>query len=250
MLTVMNLSAGYRENEVLHGIGFSISNGLTVLLGENGSGKTTLFRVLSGSLRPFSGSIHSDGEDLCTMTVRERAKRIALLTGKHQTLSGVTGYDLVEMAFYPANGLFFRVGKKQKERMTALAQKMGAEELLSRPLETMSGGERQTVGLLAAVCQDTPVLLLDEPTAPLDYNRTHAFFRQAKALAENRLLLAAVHDPALALRYADRILLLKEGRLVRDLILRQTELRDAEEALNLLYPGLRVSLSDGVPVVY
>lgn len=250
MLTVTGLSAGYHRNEVLHGIGFSLSDGLTVLLGENGSGKTTLFRVLSGSLRPFSGTVLLDGEDLTRLSVKERAGRITLLTGTHQTLSGMTGLDLAEMAFYPAHGLFYRPGKRENEKISSLAREMGAEALLSRPLDAMSGGERQTVGLLAAVCQDTPVLLLDEPTAPLDYNRTHAFFRQAKALAEKKILLAAVHDPALALRYADRILLMKEGKLVRDLFLKQTAPTDAEEALKLLYPGIRVTLSDGVPAVY
>ncbi len=249
MLTVSCLSAGYRENEVLHSVGFSLENGLTVLLGENGSGKTTLFRVLAGSLRPFSGSVMLDGEDVLRLSVKERAGRIALLTGAHQTLPGVTGWDLAEMAFYPAKGLFYRPGTREKEKIVALAREMGAEDLLSRPLETLSGGERQTVGLLAAVCQDTPVLLLDEPTASLDFNRTHAFFRQAKALAKEKILLAAVHDPALALRFADRVLFLKDGRIVRDLIPNETSLQDAAEALKLLYPEIRVVCTDGTVTV-
>ena len=250
MLNVMNLSAGYRENEVLRGIGFSLGVGLNVILGENGSGKTTLFRVLDGSLSPFSGTVSLDGEDLLRLSVKERAKRIALLTGTHQMLPGVTGWDLAEMAFYPAKGLLYRPGTREKEKIASLAREMDAEDLLSRPLETMSGGERQTVGLLAAVCQDTPVLLLDEPTAPLDYNRTHAFFRQAKGIAESRTVLASVHDPSLALRYADRILLMKEGKIVRDLIPKRISPGDAEEALKPLYPDIRVALSDDTLTVF
>lgn len=240
MLTVSRLTAGYGAAPVIRDITFELDNGFTVLLGQNGSGKTTLFRALSGSIRPESGRVLLDGEDLLRLSAKQRARRIAQVTGSHQTLAGITGADLAEMALYPAHGPLYRPGKADREKIAEAAATIGSEALLARPLDKMSAGERQLMELTAAFCQNTPVLLLDEPTSALDYNRTHSFLSKAGELSAGRILLATLHDPALALSYADRILLLQDGTVEGDFSPAKTDEKEAEAFLRILYPQIRV----------
>lgn len=240
MLTVTELTAGYGGNAVIRDINFHLDKGLTVLLGQNGSGKTTLLRAISGVIRPMAGQIMLNGENLLSLSVKQRASRLAQVTGTHQTLSGITGMDLAKMAFYPAHGLFFRPGKAEIEQIIQTANVLEAEMLLEQPLEKMSAGERQLVELTAALCQSTPLLLLDEPTSALDYNHTHDFLSKAKTLAKEKILLATLHDPGLALCYADRILLLKDGKIIGDFSPHETDAKEAQTILRKLYPQIQV----------
>ena len=251
MLTISELSAGYGGNTVLRRISFNLDKGLTVLLGQNGSGKTTLLRAISGSIRPEAGQITLNDENLLRLSVKQRARRVAQVAGTHQTLAGITGMDLAEMALHPAHGLFYRPGKAEREQIIKTAKTMEAETLLPRPLEKMSAGERQLVELTAALCQRTPLLLLDEPTSALDYNRTHDFLTKAKALAEEKILLATLHDPGLALCYADRILLLKDGEIIGDFSPHETDAWEAETMLRQLYPQIQViHTAGGLTILY
>jgi len=245
MLTVTNLSAGYGDKTVLHGLSFTLSCGLTVLLGENGSGKTTLFRALSSAIRPTAGTVTLDGEDLLALSPKKRAQKMAQVFGTHQTLSGITGEDLAEMALYPSHGLFYRPDKTAKEKILSVARELGAESLLARVLEEMSAGERQLSELVAALVQDTPLLLLDEPTSSLDYNRTHEFLRKAKTLSNRKILFATLHSPELALAYADRVLLLKDGGIVAEIVPAKESAAEVEAKLRLLYPQIAVTETDG-----
>ncbi len=245
MLTVSSLSAGYGGTAVIRHISFRLEKGFHVLLGQNGSGKTTLLRTLSGSIRPEEGQILLNGENLLSLRVKQRARLLALVAGTHQTLSGITGMDLAEMALHPAHGLFYRLSKAEKAQLLQTARGMEAEALLERPLERISAGERQLVELTAALCQGTPLLLLDEPTSALDYNRTHDFLAKAKALGEEKILLATLHDPGLALSYADRILLLQDGEIIGDFSPRETDAAQAQAMLRLLYPQIQVLCAEG-----
>jgi len=240
MLEIEHLSVGYGGRKVLKDVSFQLEKGFHVLLGRNGSGKTTLFRALAGTLCPEEGKIILNGENLRIMSARERARRLSAVLGTHQTLTGLSGMDLCEMAFYATGGLFDRPGRSEKETIRTNAALLGIEPLLERSLETLSAGERQMTELLAAMCQDTPLMLLDEPTSALDYNRTHDFLKKAKKLSETKLLLATLHDPSLALRYADSMLFLREGRIACKLTPAQSDESEAENKLRLLYPAIRV----------
>jgi len=249
MLTIDRLSAGYSQKTILRDVSFSLDCGFHVLLGLNGSGKTTLFRAISGAIRPDSGTVTLSGESLTALTPGKRARLLAQVLGCHQTLSGLTGEDLAEMALYPSHGIFYRPTQAEKARILRTAEALDAAYLLERPLEQMSAGERQRIELLAAIAQDTPCLLLDEPTSALDYNRTHEFLSMAKTLADRKILLASLHDPGLALCCADRILLLRDGSIVGDFIPAETDAAAAQAYLRLLYPSIRVISCEGKPAV-
>ncbi len=245
MLTVEHLTAGYDGVPVLRDLCCGFAQEFCVVLGQNGSGKTTLFRAVSGTLRPMGGQVLFDGEELPRLPARQRARRVAQVLTTHQTLSGLTGMDIARMAFYAVDGLFYRPCEKQEQRIRQLAKKLDAASLPDRLLEEMSAGERQLAELLAALCQDTPLLLLDEPTASLDFNRTHELLIKAKRLAEHKTVIATLHDPALALRYADRIYLLQDGRLVAEFAPASTDVRQIEAYLRMLYPRIRVIRWEG-----
>jgi len=249
MLTVQDVSAGYGDRKVLEKISFQLDVGLHILLGRNGSGKTTLFRAISGAVPSKSGGILLNGESLHKLSIKERAKRLAIVLGTHQTLEGITGEDLAEMAFYPRQNLFYKPGKKEKESVLHAAKEYGVEDLLERPLESMSAGERQTMELMTAILQDTPLLLLDEPTSTLDYNRTHEFLSKVKSISQKKIVLVTLHDPGLALRYADRILLIKEGQIAGDFAPSETSADVVEKMLRMLYPELRVHLIEDILTV-
>ncbi len=244
-LSVVSLTAGYGGRTVLRDLSFKLRPGLTVLLGENGSGKTTLFRVLSGALRPASGTVTSGGTDLISLSAKKRAKLISLVTGQGGALPGLTCWDLCEMALYPAHGTVFLPGERERERIRETARTLGAEDLLPRTPDRMSGGERQTARLLAALVQDTPVMLLDEPTAPLDYRRAREFLSVLREHCRGKTMLASLHDPALALRFADRILLLKDGGIAGEFSPTAAGAEEAEEKLRLLFPDIRVVKEPG-----
>jgi len=96
MLTVNHLTVGYGDRIILHNVSFSLADGFHVLLGQNGAGKTTLFRTLSGTVRPQSGTVSLDGENLLSLPPKQLARRLSLVLGTHRTLSGITGQDLAE----------------------------------------------------------------------------------------------------------------------------------------------------------
>jgi len=240
VLTVSHLTCAYDDKTILNDLSFSLERGLHVLLGQNGSGKTTLFRALLGIVPPRSGTVTLNGENLLNLSPKMRARRVSAVLGSHQTLHGITGQALAELALYAKSDLFSHPTQTDRQTIRDLAQQMGALSLLSVPLENMSAGERQLTALLAAAVQNTPLMLLDEPTSALDYNRTHDFMHRAKESAADKILLCTLHDPALALKYADTILLLKDGGVAAAFSPHETTAEKAQELLRQIYPAIRI----------
>jgi len=251
MLSINNLTVRYGEKNVLDGLNLEIKEGLNVLLGLNGSGKTTLFKAINGALKPVNGTIKLDDADVAKLSSKRRATLFASVQGTHRTLNGITARALVEMAFYPRSAIIHNLTKKEKETIEETAARFGAGHLLDRLTETLSAGERQLVELVAAVCQDTPVLLLDEPSSALDFNKTHEFFSMAKPLCGNKILFATLHDPNLALAYADNVILLGDGKIAGGFNPAVADSTEIEEKLALIYTDLKViETNRGRSVVY
>lgn len=217
MLEVKKLIAGYPGKQVLKNVSLSIPAGkVTVILGPNGCGKTTLLKCLCGILPVKDGEVLLDGENLLALPPRQLARRMAYLA-QSRRVPDITAHRLVLHGRFPYLG-YPRIYRKEDYACARAAmERMGVWELADTPLENLSGGQRQKVYLAMALAQDTPVILLDEPTTYLDISHQLQLMHQARQLAEQgRTVLMTVHDLSHAFRTADRLILMQEGSVVAE----------------------------------
>ena len=232
LLEAKNLTAGYRR-PVVRGASLALGAGtVTALLGPNGCGKSTLLRALSGNGRVFGGSVRVLGQDCLALPARRRARCLALLPQRTGLLPGLTAREVMAMGRYAYSGPFGGPAPGDAERVEQAARALGVQDLL---------GQRQLVHLGRVVAQNAPVLLLDEPNSALDYTHTHRLFAALRRWVQGgqRAALVVLHDPALALRYADRLLLMQDGALCGSFCPGGGPAA-AQAALRGLYPGLCV----------
>ncbi len=205
----VSLSAAYGKKQVLKGVQFSVGSGVTALLGRNGSGKSTLLHCIAGAL-PFTGSVRLDGEELSGLSARERAKRIGILP---QILPSP---DLAaeEVVGFGRSPYAARLSAHEREDVRAVMDKLGIGGLKERRVCTLSGGERQKVFLAMLLVQDTPLVLLDEPTTYMDLPFKSVFFSVLEELKEKgKTVLFVSHDLSDGIMAADHVLLLEEGAI-------------------------------------
>ncbi len=212
------LGAGYRRVTVFRDwAGHADGGALTCLVGPNGSGKSTLLKTLAGVLRPEAGQMLLDGKSLMAMSgpLRARCVAIALTSGVPGGFSSVE--DVIAMGRHPFTGWGGRLRRVDREAVERAIECAGVVDLLGRMVGTLSDGERQRVLIGRAIAQDTPVLLLDEPTAFLDLaHRVELLVRLRDLVRETgKVLIFSVHDLDLGLRYGERMLLIdRKGQLV------------------------------------
>jgi iron complex transport system ATP-binding protein len=190
-----------REGEVL------------ALLGPNGGGKTTLLKTLLGLIPPLDGEVWLDGARLDAMPVRERAKRLAYVPQVHGGTFAFTVLDVVLMGRTAHRGLFSPPSDRDRAVAQAMIERLGVGPLALRPYTMISGGERQLALIARALAQEPRVVVLDEPTANLDFGNQGKIMREIRALAAAGLaVLFTTHDPNQVYRFADRALLLRDGK--------------------------------------
>lgn len=242
MLEVQNLCAGYGA-PVVKDISFTVESGeLVGLLGRNGSGKTTLLRSLTGSAKVTGGRVLLDGEDWGRLSHRQRACRVALMPQRPQLLPGLRAREVLEMGRYPWTGPLRPAGEEGRKRVAQAARQFGLEELLDTDCAALSEGQRQMVHLGRAVVQDAPVLLLDEPNSALDFYNTQLLFQTVGELirTQRKAGLVVLHDPALALTWCRRLLLLRQGELVGEVCPAQAGEEEIQAVLRRIYPDICV----------
>lgn len=215
MLDVQNLSTGYAHRTVSEHVSFTVARGEVVcLLGPNGCGKTTLFKTLAGSLRPRGGALFLDDQNLFSSPVREQARRVAYVPQSPPPPFPYLAVDAVALGRLPHLGFFQAPGPRDREAALQALEQVGAYHLAHRSLTELSGGERQRVLLARALAQGGDLLLLDEPTAHLDFGQAHRALSLVRELADQgKAVLWTTHDPLQALRWADRAVLLHDGGL-------------------------------------
>ncbi len=219
VLDIDQVSFGYSGQSVLDKTSLRAGTGeLIALVGLNGCGKSTLLRLAAGVLRPESGRVSVDGADMARTSRRAAARKVALLQQSAPAVPGLTVRQMVRQGRYSARGPLgmLRVGD---DAVTVRAMRdVGVEPWADRPVETLSGGERQRVRLALALAQDTPVLLLDEPTTYLDLRHQLEVLHLVARLREERRLtvLMVLHDLNLAARFAERLVALRDGRVAAD----------------------------------
>jgi iron complex transport system ATP-binding protein len=219
------------------------------LIGPNGAGKTSLLRAVAGLL-PCDGSVSLEGAPLAELGRRERAQRLALVPQEPRTPPWLTVAEYVLMGRTPYLRPLAREGDADHDAAARALSRLDLDELAERTLGTLSGGERQRVVVARALAQEASIVLLDEPTASLDIGHQQQALDLLDALRETEglTLVAAMHDLTLAAQYADRVLLLDQGRVVADGAPAEVL---TEEALAQHY-GARVrvvTLDDGVAVL-
>ena len=215
-LTVENLSFSYGKHPVLHELTFTAEAGeLLAILGPNGVGKTTLFKCIMGQERKCSGRIAADGADLAALTPRERAHRVAAIPQAHPLSFRYSAFDMVLMGTSHTLSPFTVPGEKELAAARDAMARVNIGHLAERPFDHLSGGEQQLVFIARALAQQAKILLMDEPTASLDYgNRLHVLGVVRDLSRAGYTILLSTHDPQHALWYADRALALKEGRML------------------------------------
>ena len=208
---------GARAQLVLSDVCLTVSRGSVVgLLGPNGSGKTTLLRLLSGVLRPASGSVRLEGQSLERLARRDLAKRVAVVPQDTRATFDFSVFEMVLMGRYPHLGPFELEGVADVEIARSALRATGTAALEDRPFATLSGGEKQRVVIAGALAQASDMLLLDEPTTALDLRYQLEILTVLKQLNAERgtTLVVSTHDLNLAAALCERIVLLKDGRVI------------------------------------
>ncbi|MBX3397024.1 MAG: ABC transporter ATP-binding protein [Phycisphaerae bacterium] len=186
------------------------------IIGPNGAGKSTLLRLMAGLRKPTGGRLLFDGEDLRAVSPRDRARRIALLPQQPDSDFSLSVADVVLLGRFPHRQFGLFESSADREVANRAMDMTRTRAFSCRRLSTLSGGEAQRVHLAAALAQEPAMLLLDEPTASLDWQHQLAIFELIRNVADQSRTLVAVvtHDLNLAGRFCTHILLLDDGRCV------------------------------------
>ncbi len=184
------------------------------LIGPNGAGKTTTLRAFAG-LVSFRGSVLLDGRSVADTPRREIARRVAVVPQKPRTPAELTVAEYVLLGRTPYLGYLASESRADRHAAERAIARLGLEAFVERSLGSLSGGELQRVVLARALAQEAPILLLDEPTSALDLGRQQQALELVDRLRHDHGLtvVSAMHDLSLAGQYADRLLLLEQGRL-------------------------------------
>ncbi len=214
-LSTRHITAGYEATPVLNDVSLEIPAGkITALLGPNGCGKSTLLKCFSRLLMPRSGEIWLDDTPLASFNARQLSRRLALLP-QHQLIpEGITVRDLVAYGRSPWLPLWGRLSKQDNAIVDAAMERTRTASLATSHVTRLSGGQRQRAFLAMMLAQDTPVVLLDEPTTWLDINHQVELMGLMQALRdEGKTVITVLHDLNQASRYCDHLVLLAKGNI-------------------------------------
>lgn len=215
----IGLRLGYGQRIICDELSVTIPNArFTAIVGPNGCGKSTLLRSLCRLTRPLAGQVCLDGRDIHQLPTRQLARRMGLLPQSSQAPAGITVADLVARGRYPHQGLFRQWSEDDARATTQAMVATGVADLAECEVDQLSGGQRQRVWVAMVLAQQTPLLLLDEPTTFLDIAHQIdllELFRDLNREA-NHTLVAVLHDLNQACRYADHLIVMANGRIVAE----------------------------------
>ncbi|ARE77166.1 ABC transporter [Streptomyces sp. Sge12] len=218
-LTAENVTLGYDQRVIAENLSVEIpDNSFTVIVGPNACGKSTLLRALSRMLKPAAGRVLLDGQAIGSMPAKKVAKTLGLLPQSSIAPDGITVADLVSRGRYPHQGLLRQWSAEDERVVNESMASTGVAELADRAVDELSGGQRQRVWIAMALAQQTPLLLLDEPTTYLDIQHQIDVLDLCAELHENqgRTLVAVLHDLNHAARYATHLIAMRGGEVVAE----------------------------------
>lgn len=213
---VKDLRFAYGDHEVLGGISFDTEYGQFIsVLGPNGVGKSTLFRCLLGLSTPTGGEVTVDGEKISNLSPAQLARKMAYIPQSHHPLFNFSVLDMVLMGTTSQLGRFAAPGKTQEKMALAALERMGIMHLKDRGCSHISGGERQLVLMARAIAQEAKILVMDEPSANLDFGNKLRVMKTVKGLtADGYTIIQSTHDPEQAYLYSDKILAIHGGKVL------------------------------------
>ena len=217
VINLSQLSVGYSlSHPVISDINLELRSGqLACLIGENGIGKSTLLKTLTGFLPKLKGSLLLGDRDIESFSQRELARQVSIVLTQKPDVQNLTIEEIIGLGRSPYTGFFGRLRAEDRKVVDDAIATMGIEKLRGRMIQTLSDGERQKVMIAKALAQETPIILLDEPTAFLDFPSKAETFQSLQRMAHERdkLILLSTHDLELAVRFADSLLEVKKGTL-------------------------------------
>ena len=215
-MKIENLHFSYGSRKVLKGVSFGIDDsGFVSVLGPNGAGKSTLFRCMLGLLEPSEGSVHICGRNIRQMPPAELSHRVAYIPQSHTPVFNFSVFDMVLMGTTAQLSRFSSPGKKEAQLAEAAMERIGISHLRDRGCGNISGGELQLALIARAIAQQAKILVMDEPSASLDYGNKLRLMETVKGLTrEGYTVIQSTHDPDQAYLYSDQILALYDGKLL------------------------------------
>ncbi|RDL47573.1 Ferric enterobactin transport ATP-binding protein FepC [Ensifer sp. M14] len=213
------VTLAYERRVISEKLSVAIPDGsFTVIVGPNASGKSTLLRALARLLPPSSGQIVLDGKEIGKRAAKAVASRIGLLPQSSIAPEGISVFDLVSRGRYPHQSFLRQWSKADEAAVWQAMELTGIADLAARPVDELSGGQRQRVWIGMVLAQETPILLLDEPTTFLDIAHQIELLDLCQYLSRHcgRTLVAVLHDLNHACRYATHIIAMRDGTIVAE----------------------------------
>ena len=217
-LHIANLHNGYGGQTVLHDLTTTIPEGkITALIGPNGCCKSTLLKTIARLLPPQSGDITLDGESIYRITPKNYARRLSLLPQHHMVPEGISVRTLIGYGRSPYLNLWGKLGKADHAVIERVMAATHTGDLADKRVDELSGGQQQRAFLAMTLAQETPYLLLDEPTTYLDLNHQIALMDIMRAQQQKGVtVITVLHDLNQAARYCDHLIVMKKGRLIAE----------------------------------
>lgn len=218
LLNINDISFSYGTNQILKNISVSVKPGeILGIIGANGSGKSTLINVISGVLKPNSGTIEYLGENILKCGPQERARLVSVVPQSRYIPPYFTVYEVISMGRTPYIGLFRNADNYSPEMIEMAMEYTNTTDISSKILNELSEGQIQKVLIARSLAQNSPITLLDEPTSSLDVSHQIDILDTIKTVQEKNkgIILLSIHDLTLAAQYCDRIGLLQNGSMKR-----------------------------------
>ncbi|MBS0848138.1 ABC transporter ATP-binding protein [Citrobacter sp. JGM124] len=210
------LSAGYRHHTIVEDISLTIPHGkMTVLVGANGCGKSTLLSTIARMLKPLDGTVLLDGKAIHQQPTKAVSRQLGILPQSPLVPEGLTVFELVSRGRFPWQNFLQQWSDEDEQAVEQALQLTGTTEFAHLPVDSLSGGQRQRCWIAMALAQQTPTILLDEPTTFLDLRYQVEILELLHSLTRHhgRTVVVVLHDLNFAINYGDMLVFLKQGKV-------------------------------------
>lgn len=210
------LSAGYRHHTIVEDISLTIPHGkMTVLVGANGCGKSTLLSTIARMLKPLGGTVLLDGKAIHQQPTKAVSRQLGILPQSPLVPEGLTVFELVSRGRFPWQNFLQQWSDEDEQAVEQALQLTGTTEFAHLPVDSLSGGQRQRCWIAMALAQQTPTILLDEPTTFLDLRYQVEILELLHSLTRHhgRTVVVVLHDLNFAINYGDMLVFLKQGKV-------------------------------------